>query len=455
MVLNKFLVHLLVRLAMIMAAMFLLVFLLVREIRPFSILLVTLVLILLTGELIFKISRTNRIISSLLESIRYGDLNRRLSEHATGMGFEELARSGQSIINAIASARIDKETQFRYLESILDYIMTGVITLDGKERVELINPLALNILGIYTNRNPDWKEIRAAAPLFADAVDSMGQSGRRMIRLPGSPGRELLVLLTTVRIREEPVRIITFQDIEPEIGEKEMESWKTISRIMAHEIMNSLTPLSSLTETGIMLLEKEGRPRTVEELTRESIENLYTALKTIADRNRSLTRFIGNYRELSRLPDPEPEQVLLPDLIREVARLHKEHMQHQGVRLVIRQGPAGHILVSADPAQLKQVLINLFKNALEAMADVIEPLLTVAVKRIMDTVAIDISDNGPGIPPEALSRIFVPFFTTKKGGSGIGLSLSRQIIRNHGGQITVNTNQGKGTTFRVVLPLNR
>ena len=455
MVFNKFTLHLVVRLALIMAVMFLLVLLITRENRPFSILLVSLVLIVLTAELIRKISRTNRIIASLLESVRYGDLNRKISERASDLGFEDLAGSAQAIIGAIAAARIGKETQYQYLKSILEQLLTGVITLDDQGKIELINPLALNLLGLYTNREPTWKEIVGSVPEFAEAVRDMGPSDRRMIRLSGNPsGKELLVLLTTVRIRERPVRIITFQDIEPEIEEKEMESWKTISRIMAHEIMNSLTPLSSLTETGIMLLEQEGRPRSRDEISGETIENLYMALKTIADRNRSLCRFIGNYRELSRLPDPEREAVLLPGLIEEVGRLHEKQMKKQGVRFTFRPGPAQHLPVRADPAQIKQVLINLVKNALEALEGGEEPLLTVSVKRILDNVAIEVSDNGPGIPPDVRDRIFVPFFTTKRGGSGIGLSLSRQIIRNHGGQITVDTSNGKGTTFRFTLPVD-
>jgi two-component system nitrogen regulation sensor histidine kinase NtrY len=274
-----------------------------------------------------------------------------------------------------------------------------------------------------------------------------------MTRLSNNPaGKQVLILVNTVKIGAGPVRIVTFQDIEPEIEQKEMESWQTISRIMAHEIMNSLTPLSSLTETGIMMLEEEGRPRDLSTLSQKTIENLYTALKTISDRNAALARFIGNYRQLSRLSPPDKKEVQMSDIIDEITQLHKTQCASKGITCSIRPGP-DQLKVMADESQVKQVLINLVKNAMEALEDIPGPRLDISVKRILNFVSVEISDNGSGIPPEVLEKIFVPFFTTKPEGSGIGLSLSRQIIRNHGGQISVVSEEGKGTTFKVALPV--
>jgi signal transduction histidine kinase len=221
---------------------------------------------------------------------------------------------------------------------------------------------------------------------------------------------------------------------------------------MAHEIMNSLTPLSSLTETGIMLLEKEGRPRDVAEVSQKTIENLYTALRTISGRNRALTEFIGSYRQLSRLPPPEKEELLVADLLAEISELYEIPCKAKGIVCSFSTGP-DKLRVSADEAQIKQVLINLVKNATEALADMESPVIEISVKRILHQVAIEIYNNGPAIPPDILEKIFVPFYSTKTEGSGIGLSLSRQIISNHGGQIAVESERDKGTTFRVVLPV--
>jgi len=317
----------------------------------------------------------------------------------------------------------------------------------------MINPLALNILGIYNTRRPEWSSIEKSSPVFAEAVKSLGESGRQMIRLNSTPtGKLLLILLNTVKVGGKLIKIITFQDIEPEIEQKEMESWQTISRIMAHEIMNSLTPLSSLTETGIMMLEKDGQVRKLEELSQITIDNLHTALLTISDRNEALTKFIGSYRQFSRLPEPEKVEVRVSELLNEITLLHRERCAKMGVTCSIHTGP-DNLVIMADDAQVKQVLINLVKNALEAVTDAREPSLGINVKRILDQVSVEVSDNGSGIPPEVLEKIFVPFYSTKADGSGIGLSLSRQIVRNHGGQLSVESEPGKGSTFIVNLPV--
>jgi nitrogen fixation/metabolism regulation signal transduction histidine kinase len=391
-------------------------------------------------------------VESLLESIRFGDFNKTIQNKAAGLGFEGLADSAQEIIGAIAAARIGKETQYQYLQTILEHIHTGVLTLDQQQEPELINPLALNMLGLYNTRKPSWNELKNKVPEFTKVVTSMGTSGREMIRLRNAPaGKQLLVLLNSVKIGGAPVKIITFQDIEPEIEKKEMESWQTISRIMAHEIMNSLTPLSSLTETGIMLLEKEGKPKEVSELSQKTIENLHTALKTISGRNRALTEFIGSYRQLSRLPLPKKKEVLVADVLSGISELYAIPCKKKGIDCTIATGP-GNLKLLVDEAQLKQVLINMVKNATEALEGVENPGIDISVKRILHQVSIEIRNNGPAIPPEILEKIFVPFYSTKTEGSGIGLSLSRQIISNHRGQIRVESSNKKGTTFKVMLP---
>lgn len=442
-----------IRLILIFIAMLALAMLIGEQARLFSVLGVSLVLLFLIAELFRSIARTNQIVESLLESIRYGDFNKTIRDKAAGLGFEGLADSAQQIIRAIASARIEKETQYQYMQTILEHIHTAVLSLDEQHEPEMINPLALNTLGLYNTRKPSWAEIEKKAPLFTDAVKSMGESGREMIRLSNTPtGKQLLVLVNTMKIGGKPVKIITFQDIEPEIEQKEMESWQTISRIMAHEIMNSLTPLSSLTETGIMLLEHEGKPKDISAIPQKTIDNLYTALRTISSRNQALAAFIGSYRQLSRLPLPEKREVLVVELLEELRELYEIPCKEKGIACSFNHGPE-NLRITADDAQLKQVLINLVKNATEAMAYVKEPVIGISVKRILHQVSIEIHNTGPAIPADVMEKIFVPFYSTKPEGSGIGLSLSRQIISNHGGQIGVESLEGKGTTFKVMLPV--
>lgn len=441
-----------IRLLLIFLAMLALTIIIGQQARLFSVLGVSLILLALIIELFHSIARTNQILESLLESIRYGDFNKTIRNKASGLGFDGLADSAQQIIRAIAAAKIEKETQYQYLHTILEHIHTAVLTLDERHEPEMINPLALNILGLYNTRRPDWADIQEKAPMFSEAVDSLGESGRQMIKLNHSTtGKQLLIIVNTVKIGGAPVKIVTFQNIEPEIEQKEMESWQTISRIMAHEIMNSLTPLSSLTETGIMLLEKEGKAKEISSISQKTIDNLYTALKTISGRNRALSEFIGSYRQLSRLPQPDEKELAVADILKEIEELYAFTCKEKKISCSFNHGP-DKLRIMADEAQLKQVLINLVKNAIEAMEHTLEPSLRISVKRILNQVSIEICNNGDLIPPEELEKIFVPFFSTKAEGSGIGLSLSRQIIRNHQGQITVESENSSGTTFRLMLP---
>lgn len=229
MVFNRYMLRISVRLVLIFLAMLALALVIGQQARLFTVLGVLLILLFLIVELFSSIARTNQIVSSLLESIRFGDYNKTIRDKAAGLGFEGLADSAQQIIRAIASARIEKEIQYQYLQTILEHIHTAVLTLDETHEPELINPLALNILGLYNTRRPSWTEIEKSAPLFTSAIISMGESGRQMIRLRNTPtGKQLLVLVNTVKIGGAPVKIITFQDIEPEIERKEMEDRKSV-----------------------------------------------------------------------------------------------------------------------------------------------------------------------------------------------------------------------------------
>jgi len=445
--------RILVRLILILLAMLAVALVIGEQARLFTVLGLSLILLLLIVELFRSIARTNSIVESLLDSIRFGDFNKTIQNKAAGLGFEGLADSAQEIIRAIAAAKIEKETQYQYLRTILEHIHTGVITVNEEHEPDMINPIALNTLGLYSTKKPSWAKITKSAPGFTRVVESMGESGRQMIRLSNTPtGKQLLVLVNTVKIGSAPVKIITFQDIEPEIEQKEIESWQTISRIMAHEIMNSLTPLSSLTETGIMLLESEGKPKSVEEISQNTINNLHTALLTISGRNRALTEFIESYRQLSRLPMPKKKELSLYEVLKEIKTLYEIPCNKKGIAFSIQPGPA-KLRIMADEDQLKQVLINMVKNASEAMREEQEPVIEISVKRILDRISIEIFNKGPAIPPDVLEKIFVPFYSTKPEGSGIGLSLSRQIISNHGGQIVVESEEEKGTTFKVILPV--
>ncbi|MEZ5069616.1 MAG: ATP-binding protein [Bacteroidales bacterium] len=405
------------------------------------------------AELFLRIRRTNQILSQLLDAIHYGDPQTRIEEKASGLGFDRLARSARSITEALASAQVEKETRSHYLQSLLDHVQVGVLTLNRFQEPELINPTALRCLGIRNNPRPHWKDIEKAAPLFAEAIRAMGDHGRGMVSLTenGEAG-PILVQKDTVRIGDHPVHMIILQNIDPEMDRKELESWQSISRVMAHEIMNSLTPLSSLTETGLLMLEEEGRVKSVESLSQKTIDTLHQAIRTIHDRNEALRRFIRSYRRLSRLPAPDLRLVALEGLLRHVEVLFRDDLEREGIALSLQSLPARYG-IHADEGQIKQVLINLIQNAREALPGTPRPHIRIRAKRVLDEVILEISDNGPGIPRDQIDKVFIPFYSTKQGGSGIGLGLCRQIVRNHEGRIILDPGSNEGTRIVLAFPL--
>ena len=254
-------------------------------------------------------------------------------------------------------------------------------------------------------------------------------------------------------------KLISIQNIKSELDEKEMDAWQNLIRVLTHEIMNSVTPISSLAATVEGELESRMKNGVVDvsTLDSEDIDDFYQSLKTIHNRSESLIKFVGDFRNLTRIPIPRPEEVEVCELLDHIVSLMKYDIKRSDIELETYIEPKDLILY-VDKQQIEQVLINLVKNAIQALTDYDEHegqkrLNINATINEDDKIQIGIKDNGPGIEEEALDKIFIPFFTTKKSGSGIGLSLSKQILRKHNAIITVNSRINEGTEF--LLKFNR
>lgn len=250
------------------------------------------------------------------------------------------------------------------------------------------------------------------------------------------------------------LKIVTLQNIQSELEEQELQTWQKVIRVLTHEIMNSVTPVISLTSTVSALLEQEviGRRAAGESIDQEVLEDMQAGLRTIEKRSAGMLSFVKNYRRLMRLPASELRPVKVRGLLRTVHTLLQPQLQDQRVDLKMYL-PDEKTEVLADAEQLEQVLINLIKNGVEACQQSATPCVEVVAfmpEGERDKLRIDVTDNGSGIPEDVLDKIFIPFYTTKKQGSGIGLSLSKQIVRQHGGSIRVRTKPGE-TTFTLSL----
>jgi signal transduction histidine kinase len=257
----------------------------------------------------------------------------------------------------------------------------------------------------------------------------------------------LSIDISTNLLLDTPHQLIIIQDINQEIEQKEIEAWHKLIRILTHEIMNSVTPISSLTETTQSMLElKDGSLRKAADLTDEIIADIQFSLKTIQKRSDGLLNFVETYRAFSKVPKPVFEPVDLNELVSGVEQLMREEMMRNKIqfRKDVRTGTT-HIPM--DRVLVEQVLINLFSNSIHALEGRPNAQIMVSTYDVDKNVVIELHDNGVGIPEKEINHIFIPFFSTRKEGSGIGLSLSKQIMSSHGGTIRVKSTPGEGTSF--------
>lgn len=389
-------------------------------------------------------SQTNRKLTRFLESVKYSDfISGFAHDNKLGRSFRELNTAFNEVLEAFRKARTEKEEHWQYLNTIVQQVRTGIISFDPEGRIQLINPIAKKFIGIPNPKN--IRELATSNPkLFAALMDV--QSGKSTLYKSG--GEYLLTLQSTeLRIRGNTVKLVTLQNIQTELQKQELEAWQNLTRVLRHEIMNSITPISSLTSTLREILDHDlVKKNTHYELKTDGAEDLREGLNTIEGRSKGLIKFIDAYREYTSLPQPKLKTIRLMDLIEKVAQLLKPEIKKTNIQFDY-SCDSEYLTLQADEEMIEQVLINLLKNAMEALEPNPQPRIILKGTYDNNAVIIQITDNGPGIIPEAIERIFVPFFTTKKTGSGIGLALSRQIMQMHNGTLTVESEPDVNTTF--------
>ena len=379
----------------------------------------------------------NRKLSRFFESVQYSDFAIKFrSDNILGPSFSEINQEFNKVLEAFRQTRAEKEANLQYLNTIVQQISTGLLAFDGNGRVELSNGAALRILGIYRLRQ--LADLRESHPQLFDIIQNLDAGTHQLYRTPND--QPLTINGTQIQMRGKTVKIIALQNIQSELQQQEVEAWQNLTRVLRHEIMNSLTPILSLVGTMQEIVKLDLAPLLPEN---EAVQDLSEALHTLQRRSSGMIQFVNAYRDFTSLPKPYMREVELSELLQRTKQLWQESLQEETAQCLITVIP-NDLTVFADAAQIEQILINIIKNALEAKAKVIK------IKAFIDVqqrVFVEISDDGLGMEPEALEKIFIPFYTTKKTGSGIGLSLSRQIMQLHNGQLTVLSQPNKGSIF--------
>jgi len=398
-------------------------------------------------ELIRFVSTMNREMSRFLFAIRHGDMSATFRKRPLGPSFQLLQKQMTELADAYKNVKIEKEAQYHLLQTLVERISVGIIFL-SEDQVALINSNAHKLLQV--GKVQDWKHIQQRNPQFATELSSLDGQGRKLIEIPTPGGSRMISIeVSTMTILTKASQLITIQDINAEIEQKELEAWHKLIRILTHEIMNSITPIASLTETmQAMLANADGTRKPLRQLSDDTISDMLFSLNTIHVRSEGLLHFVENYRKLTRVPKPQAETIHLASFTAAIQRLMQESVQRNGVNFVVNTAVSETSPVF-DNALMQQVLINLISNAIHASASEIN--LRSFIRD--DHAVFEVQDNGKGIPQNLLREIFVPFYSTRQDGSGIGLSLSKQIVSLHRGTITVQSVPGEGTLFTVSLPI--
>jgi nitrogen fixation/metabolism regulation signal transduction histidine kinase len=424
--------------------MALLMFMVTRPNMFFAAILTGFIIILQLIEIFRFVSQTNRKLTRFLESVKYSDfISGFASDNKLGKSFKDLNIAFNEVLEAFRKARSEKEEHWQYLNTVVQQVRTGILSYDSEGNVQLMNANAKRFMGITSIKN--IHELIQINPKLFHAINSV-ESGKSEL-YKGSNEVYLTVQSTDLRIRGIDVKLVTLQNIQPELQKQELEAWQNLTRVLRHEIMNSITPISSLTSTLREILDHEmTKHDTHYELNEEGADDLREGLSTIENRSKGLIKFIDAYREYTSLPKPVIQTVRLKDLIEKVAQLMRTEVKKTSVDFQY-ECSSEYLTIQADEEMIEQVLINLLKNAIEALHETPDPTLRLIGRYDENAIKIEVIDNGSGIIKEALEHIFVPFYTTKRTGSGIGLSLSRQIMQMHNGSITVESDPEVRTIF--------
>lgn len=408
------------------------------------------ILILLSFNLITYATITNRKISRFLESIRYSDFSSSFTKDSSlGSSFKEMNLSFNEVIEAFKKTRAQKEEQMLFLQIMIQHINTGIISFDSQGKIGVINGAAKQLLQI-----PQFKDIHDLGKLSKNLLQevlNLKPSGSFSIKI--NSDIHLNVQSASFKMEGQSWTLLSFQNIKSELQKNELEAWQNLTKVLRHEIMNSMTPIASLASSLGIILEEDVQENENGELSldKESYLDLSEGLETIFKRSNGLVDFVNAYRDYTNIPQPDLKVFAVKPLFENIRVLLKEELSKSNIHLICDLSPPD-IAIIGDQDLIQMILINLVKNGKEAMVNAVErKIILKAGMNNHSHTYIQVIDHGEGIVPEALEKIFVPFYTTKKSGSGIGLAISRQIMNLHKGSLEVTSVPGEQTIFTLLF----
>ena len=380
-------------------------------------------------------------------ALKYRDFSRQYPEQPASASLRRLHAAFNQVNATFRELRAEKEAQFQYLQTILALLDTGIVSYDAAGTVAWVNEAFKNTLQLPYLKNIQALQLRQ--PVLYEAIRRAVPGQPAVVKLTvGSHAVQLLLSATRFKMQGEAFTLLAFKNVSQALADTETAAWQQLLRVMTHEIMNSVTPIASLADS----LGRHMRAAQQQDSAAELLDDVSTGIRIIQQRSEGLLRFAQVYRNFSTLAPPQRTTLYVQELLQTTRQLLAEQLTAQGIEVVISVRPV-HLTLQADGHLLEQVLINLLLNAAQAVDQTPDPRLSLlAWLDGQERVVIEVKDNGSGIPADLLDSIFVPFFTTRPSGSGIGLSLAKQIMQLHQGSIQVQSVEGAGSAFQLWFP---
>ncbi|MCB9000774.1 MAG: histidine kinase [Bacteroidales bacterium] len=397
-------------------------------------------IIIATVNLIWFLNATNRKLTFFFEAVRNNDSTLQFPKR-TGNKTEEILNSNlNEVNNQIQQLKIEIQQKENYFQTMLENVATGVITYNSKGFVLHANSAAKKMLSLEVLTH--LKQLEKVDVKLYNTIQRIKPMEHSLVSISNeNTETELAINATPFKSKEDELVILSIQDIKNELDAKELNSWIKLIRVLMHEIMNTITPITSLSESLYKRVAKLNQP--IDSSTNEIV---CQGLEVIKNQSSSLMNFVESYRKLTKLPRPEKKNFKIADLINRVKLLFEADNK---TIFIYTETQPNDLEINADENQISQVLINLVKNALQANKDNPDAKIWISAKIAKNRPVVEVTDNGPGIPREIIDEIFVPFFTTNENGTGIGLSISKQIVALHGGTLKVKSAPNKETSFTI------
>jgi two-component system nitrogen regulation sensor histidine kinase NtrY len=408
---------------------------------------ISLILLISIISLYFYINEIRDDIKRFILAVKTRDHTLNFKNKATKGSFPELYESFNEIIQIHKDIQLEQDAIFQLIKTILEQVPVGVIVVkkenNRNSEISFFNQAATNLLNVPAYRY--WHRFEQHLPIFTGEISKIAEGGKRFLEIKlQEKFIQLSIEVIPINLYGADHLIISFQNIKDEIEQKETEAWNRLIGVISHEILNSITPISSLSDTVNQMIKDKMS------LDKEDLADLKPALQTIKRRSEGLLDFVKDYRLIAELPTPNMEQFSVGEVLQHIKVLMQPMVTAKHIQFQVLQ-TASKITLHLDFKLIEQAMINLITNSIYALEGIEKPVIQVTYRLVHNKVYIDVIDNGKGIEKEDIEKIFVPFYTTRKNGSGIGLTITRNIMKMHQGNLEVNSIPEVSTTFSLIF----